>query len=274
MSDTPIPRGTETILVVDDDESVRHSVCRTLEALGYRTLQAESPADAVRVAKLTTIDLLLVDVILPMMSGLELAHSISALRPSTKVLYMSGFTTEEVLGDKEGQHHLMGFLDKPFAPGELGLAVRGLLDRQFPPPLPTRPAGDVQESILVVDDDDALRGTLVRLMNRLGYRVYEAAHPDHAMRVVLQHEIDLIIMDVVLPRLNGLALAHTISALRPGVRMLYISGYSREELAGQFGLPDLGVAFLQKPFNPEGIGAVIRSMLDRADAEAAFADFH
>ena len=273
MSEAPIPRGTETILVVDDDESVRHSVCRTLESLGYRTLQAESPTDAVRVAKLTTIDLLLVDVILPMMSGLELAHSISALRPSTKVLYMSGFTTDEVLGDKEGRHHLMGFLDKPFAPEDLGHAVRALLDRQFPPPIPTR-GGDAEESILVVDDDDALRSTLVRLLTRLGYRVYEAAHPDHAMRVVLQHEIDLIIMDVVLPRLNGLALAHTISALRPGVRMLYISGYSRAELAGQFGLPDLGVAFLQKPFNPEGIGAVIRSMLDRTDAEAAFADFH
>ncbi len=56
--------------------------------------------------------------------------------------------------------------------------------------------------------------------------------------------------------------------------MLYVSGYSRAELAGQFGLPDPGVAFLQKPFNPEGIGALIRSMLDRAEAEAAVADFH
>ncbi|MGI9628176.1 MAG: response regulator [Longimicrobiales bacterium] len=274
MPDGQVPRGTETILVVDDDQSVRESVCRVLESLGYKTLQAESPADAVRIAKLTTIDLLLVDVILPMMSGLELAHSVSAIRPATRVLYMSGFTTDEVLGDKKGRHHLMGFLDKPFSPEELGSKVRTLLDTEFPNPLPTRPNLDGQETILVVDDDDSVRSTVTRLLGRLGYRVFEAGDPDQAMRLVLQGDVDLIVMDVVLPRLNGLALAHTISALRPSIRMLYISGYSRAELAGQFGLPDPGVAFLQKPFNPEGIGALIRSMLDRADADAAVADFH
>lgn len=274
MAEGQVPRGTETILVVDDDHAVRESVCRVLEALGYKTLQAESPADAVRIAKLTTIDLLLVDVILPMMSGLELAHSVSAIRPATRVLYMSGFTTDEVLGDKEGRHHLMGFLDKPFTPEELGGKVRKLLDSEFPSPIPSEASLDGQETVLVVDDDESLRGTVTRLLSRLGYRVMSAGDPDEAMRIVLQKEIDLIVMDVVLPRLNGLALAHTISALRPNIRMLYISGYSRAELAGQFGLPDPGVAFLQKPFNPEGIGALIRSMLDRAEADAAMADFH
>ena len=274
MAEGPIPRGTETVLVVDDEQAVRESVCKVLESLGYKTLQAESPADAVRIAKLTTIDLLLVDVILPMMSGLELAHSVSAIRPATRVLYMSGFTTDEVLGDKKGRHHLMGFLDKPFTPEDLGHKVRQLLDSEFPDPLPTEPNFDGKETILVIDDDQVLRNTVVRLLSRLGYDVLDAGDPDEAMRIVLQREIDLIVMDVVLPRLNGLALAHTISALRPSIRMLYISGYSRAELAGQFGLPDPGVAFLQKPFNPEGIGALIRSMLDRAEAEAAVMDFH
>jgi len=274
LAEAEIPRGSETILVVDDDHAIRDSICKILESLGYKTLQAESPADAVRIAKLTTIDLLLVDVILPMMSGLELAHAVSAIRPSTRVLYMSGFTTDEVLGDKKGRHNLMGFLDKPFTAEELGGKVRDLLDTEFPDPLPTHVNLDGQETLLVVDDDAVLRRTVMRLLSRLGYVVLEAADPDEAMRIVLQREIDLIVMDVVLPRLNGLALAHTISALRPSIRMLYISGYSRAELAGQFGLPDPGVAFLQKPFNPEGIGALIRSMLDRAGAEAAVADFH
>ena len=274
MSVGELPRGTETILVVDDDHAVRDSVCKILESLGYKTLQAESPSDAVRIAKLTTIDLLLVDVILPMMSGLELAHSVSTIRPSTRVLYMSGFTTDEVLGDPQGRHNLMGFLDKPFTPETLAGKVRALLDTEFPDPLPSNLNIDGQETILVVDDDAALRGTVTRLLSRLGYVVLDAADPDEAMRIVLQKEVDLIVMDVVLPRLNGLALAHTISALRPSIRMLYISGYSRAELAGQFGLPDPGVAFLQKPFNPEGIGALIRSMLDRAEAEATVAEFH
>ncbi len=274
MAEGEIPRGSETILVVDDDHAIRDSVCKILESLGYKTLQAESPADAVRIAKLTTIDLLLVDVILPMMSGLELAHAVSAIRPSTRVLYMSGFTTDEILGDTKGRHNLMGFLDKPFTAEELGGKVRDLLDTEFPDPLPSKVNLDGQETLLVVDDDAVLRRTVMRLLSRLGYVVLEAADPDEAMRIVLQREIDLIVMDVVLPRLNGLALAHTISALRPSIRMLYISGYSRAELAGQFGLPDPGVAFLQKPFNPEGIGALIRSMLDRAEAEAAVADFH
>ncbi len=90
--DTGLPCGTETILLVDDEEQIRVATTRILESLGYKILQAATPEQALHLATLSNAHLLLVDVVLPQMSGLTLAHKISAIRPGIHILYFSGYT--------------------------------------------------------------------------------------------------------------------------------------------------------------------------------------
>jgi len=121
-----IPRGRgETILIVEDDAPVLGLTRRTLEALGYEALTSSNPKEALTIARKhpEQIHLLITDVILPDMSGKELATEISKIRPGIPILYMSGYTADVIAPHgilDEGIH----FIGKPFTPDSLGRKVR------------------------------------------------------------------------------------------------------------------------------------------------------
>jgi len=124
-----IPRGTETVLVVEDEPTVRDVACRALENKGYKVLAASCAEDAEALAARhdAEIHLLLTDVVLPGRNGRELYEHLSARRPEMAVLYMSGYTSNAVV------HHGMldegtPFLHKPFNADALARKVREVLD--------------------------------------------------------------------------------------------------------------------------------------------------
>ncbi|MDX1631536.1 MAG: response regulator [Thermoanaerobaculia bacterium] len=126
-SATPVRGGTEKILVVEDAEMVRNLVRDSLETFGYRVLTAETPEAAEDLATSDPgIDLLVTDVVMPDLSGPELAGRIREQRPELPVLYMSGYSDEAIV------HHgvlpsATEFLPKPFSPGDLARKVREVL---------------------------------------------------------------------------------------------------------------------------------------------------
>ncbi|MGE5645160.1 MAG: ATP-binding protein [Acidobacteriota bacterium] len=121
--------GTETVLVVEDEDSVRKLVREILEQRGYRVLEAGSGAAALEVGENCgdPIDLLVTDVVMPKMNGRDLSEALSMLRPQMKTLYLSGYTGEGVfergLLDRSAE-----FLQKPFTPETLVRKVRDVLD--------------------------------------------------------------------------------------------------------------------------------------------------
>lgn len=122
--------GQETILLVEDDPAVRGLVQETLRMNGYQVLVARHGIEALLVGArhLGSIHLLLTDVVMPQMSGPEVAQKLTALRPETKVLYVSGYPDHPVF--KKGEVRLeTNFLQKPFTPTVLAQKVREVLDR-------------------------------------------------------------------------------------------------------------------------------------------------
>lgn len=126
-----IPGGSETVLLVEDEDSVRSLTRMLLEQRGYRILEARSGADALRLAEqhCEPIPLLMTDVVMPGMSGRELAESLTALHPETRVLYLSGYTGDTIFrhGVRQDEIH---FLAKPFSPVTLARKVREVLDQR------------------------------------------------------------------------------------------------------------------------------------------------
>jgi two-component system cell cycle sensor histidine kinase/response regulator CckA len=121
------------VLVVDDREVVRNLVRDVLVASGFDIVAVESGREALRVfAAGETFDLLLTDVVMPEMSGPELAEHLRARQPGLPVLYMSGYT-DDVLEAQELSEEATTFLRKPFGNAELAGAVRELLDRRGDP---------------------------------------------------------------------------------------------------------------------------------------------
>jgi CheY-like chemotaxis protein len=122
-------RGREAILLVEDDEALQRVTRRVLGAVGYHVLTAQNAADALRILARSEekIDLLLTDVVMPGMSGVDLASRALRERPTLRVLYTSGYAENEALrrGIADGR---MPFLAKPYSVIELTRRIREVLD--------------------------------------------------------------------------------------------------------------------------------------------------
>jgi signal transduction histidine kinase/CheY-like chemotaxis protein len=123
-----IPRGTGTILVVEDEDAVRYLACRVLRGNGYRVLEAADPAAALRIvqAEAQPIDLLVTDIVMPGMIGPVLAERLVAARPDLKVLYITGYAEEAI--ERQGALPAGGaLLEKPFTAQQLADSARRAL---------------------------------------------------------------------------------------------------------------------------------------------------
>ena len=119
------------------------------------------------------------------------------------------------------------------------------------------------ETVLVVEDEAAVLTLSRRALEAQGYVVLAASDPAAALRVVERHGgmIHLLLTDVVMPGLSGRELADRLTAQRPGIRVLYMSGYPGDAVVQHGTLPS-GSAFLQKPFSPDGLARKVRDVLD------------
>ena len=127
----PVARGSETILVVEDEVEVRKLVCHVLTSHGYTILDAGETNEALRFCRehRGNIALLLTDIVMPRMSGTDLARDVVLLHPKIKVLYTSGYTDDPVV--RRGQFPAgVAFFPKPFTPESLARKVREVLDTQ------------------------------------------------------------------------------------------------------------------------------------------------
>jgi two-component system cell cycle sensor histidine kinase/response regulator CckA len=135
---TALPKGHETVLVVEDEASVRKLAISVLKRQGYAVLAADGPrqAEAIAAEHPGSIDLLLTDVVMPGGNGVDLAARLSGVRPAMKVLLMSGYAQESV-ADRSGLDPGISFIEKPFSPDLLLTRVRMAIDGE------TRPAAEI-----------------------------------------------------------------------------------------------------------------------------------
>jgi two-component system, cell cycle sensor histidine kinase and response regulator CckA len=118
------------------------------------------------------------------------------------------------------------------------------------------------ETILLVEDDEAILDIAKSILERLGYHVLPMKSPKQAVGLVESNgkQIDLLITDVVMPEMNGKELANKITALKPGIKCLYMSGYTADVIAHR-GILDEGLDFIQKPFKIRDFSNTVRKIL-------------
>jgi PAS domain S-box-containing protein len=248
----PVQGGRETVLVVEDQAEVRKYAVAVLKGYGYRAIPAESADDALLFCERERIDLVLTDVVMPNVSGIELAGRLETLYPDVKVLFMSAHS-DDVIEPRGILKEGAKFIQKPFSPEALAGKIRAVLG-------PPGPAA----RILVADDDSGVRHFLRKVLEQGGYSVTEAADGKQALQQVLAGHVDLVITDLVMPEGEGLDTIRTIRRRVPDTGIIAISG----AFGGQFLRPAqlLGAdAVLSKPVSAELLLTNVAAVLKLRD---------
>jgi CheY-like chemotaxis protein len=264
----PVGRGTETVLLAEDAAAVRAVAKQVLERQGYTVLEAPDGEVALHLAKRHSgpIHLLLTDVVMPGMSGRQLADQLAGARPDMRVLYASGYTDDSVVRHgvlEEGTP----YLQKPFTPESLARKVRDVLDSSVPRRTAARqvPRDDTPTGsrILVIDDDARLRGAMRRALEQAGYDVLEAADGAAGVRLYREQRADLVIVDIFMPERDGLEFIRDLRAEGHPTKIIAVSD------GGQTGLIDMlraaevfgATRTLSKPVALNKLLALVRDLL-------------
>ncbi|RZT36668.1 response regulator [Cupriavidus agavae] len=264
---SPVGGGSETVLVVEDDDEVRATVVEMLGSLGYRVLKARDAVSALAIVESgVAVDLLFSDVVMPgPMRSTEMARKVRERLPGIAVLFTSGYTdtvivhtgrldagiellskpyTHEALARKVRQMLVSGGATLPPAPAEPPAAAPPA------PPLAGSPVPDpapVSQRIVFVEDDELVRASTAELMRMFGMEVIEASSEAEALAALQADGIDVLLTDVGLAGTSGVDLALEASQLRPALRVIFLSGYDVVLTPAQrMVLPD--ALTLRKPF--------------------------
>lgn len=232
------------ILIVDDDESLLKLLCETLETIGYDALTATNGVSAIKLVKANKVDLVIADISMPEMDGLQLLQHVKEFNPKIPVLLITGVNMNNIK-DRVYQYGADAFLDKPFRIAR----IEALLER-----LLTQPTE--RSKILLVDDNTEFRETFAAQLEELGFRVIEASGGEEALEKLSRDHIDSVVTDWEMPDINGLELARKLKDNSPFTRVIIISGQplSTEE---QDVLRSSSDAFIIKPFQLNTIKRVL-----------------
>lgn len=234
----PVVGGSETILVVEDDEAVRDTVVAMIEELGYRVLRAPDAQSALVVIDSgVAVDLLFTDVVMPgPLKSADLARKAKDRLPQLSVLFTSGYTENSIVhgGRLDSGVNL---LSKPYTRDALARKIRqvfardGKLPREAAAPGggPAKPPAPVALRILLCEDDALIRIDTLDMLRDLGHAVLEAENATQALDIAAQGGFDLLMTDIGLPDLPGDELARRLREQRPELPVVFVTGHGRVE---------------------------------------------
>jgi DNA-binding NtrC family response regulator len=129
---------------------------------------------------------------------------------------------------------------------------------------------DVQnQKIIVVDDEPEIRKLVMAMLTRNGYRVFTADSGENALRLFRNNpDVDLLLTDVVAPGMSGPMIADQIAALKPDIKVIFMSGYDNTQVVQRY-VVEKGYTLLVKPFNMEQLGRKVRQVLSDSQTSAA-----
>lgn len=211
-------------------------------------------------------------------SALIVSDTGEGIDPDTmKHLFEPFFTTKEIgKGSGLGLAMVYGIIKQsggyiwPYSEPGLGTTLKIYLPSvaeapaEMPEPLPERSVASRSATVLIVEDDPLVRSMARRSLTEAGFDVIEAADGGQALAMISRHEdIDAVLTDVAMPEVGGRELAQRLTEVRPGMPVVFMSGYTDDDLIRR-GLLEAGTPYMEKPFSPEALARLMRDVLNLA----------
>lgn len=238
------------ILVVDDDAYLLDLLIETLTTIGYKATGAPDAIAALELLGNTEINLVITDIKMPKMDGIEFAKTIRRKFPDIPIVFISGAFTPSVLRQIEGEP----YIPKPFRINQIEKIIQDVAER-VASPVESKPG----DTILVVDDDDSFRLMLTESLKLSGYAVTGARDGISAVERVKKGGISAVITDVKMPGMDGITLSKYIRKQWPSIPVVLITAYLNFDE-----VPDMDKCsadgYLMKPFKIEAVTALLEDL--------------
>ncbi len=236
------------ILLVDDNKDFLDSTKDVLEDAGYEVTPAHSGEEAVKLVKSREFDVVVMDIKMPGMNGVESYIEMKKIRPEIRTVMITAYSVEELIRQamEEGAY---GVLKKPLNMSSLFQTIEKV-----------RRKGE-GGFILLADDDKDLCDSLQDVLNDNGYKVAVAYDGKEAVRKAEEHPVDILLVDMKLPFMNGLEVYRRIKRITPDAVAIIISGYAKEmnDLILQM-LDESAFTCLTKPIDMRNMLATLDSV--------------
>lgn len=260
VPDTGDRRGSETILAVEDEPSVRALTKEVLERDGYRVLEAADGKEGLAVARTFPgrIHLLLTDAMMPELNGWDLVQEISLLRPDIRVLFLTGYV-DTVIPHYEELEQRGCMLYKPVGNEALARAVREMLDRADAPTAGSLRTDRAVRRLVILDDESQIRIMVEDVLKGEPFEVRTCATAQEAYRCLESAPADILLVDMLMPEVDGIEAIRKVRRTWPGLRVIAMTGGGAVNaevyltMARAFGV----VGTLSKPFTKQELLQVL-----------------
>jgi DNA-binding NtrC family response regulator len=236
------------ILVVDDEHNLRMTIAANLELEGFEVVEAEDGETALALVKAQPFDLVLSDVRMPGMNGVDLFRHIHELKPELPVILMTAFALEGLVQEalREGAFTL---LPKPFEIEHLVAALTSAVRNPV---------------IVIVDDIKSVADSTAAALSAIGVRALAVTEGAHVLEVVKTHAVDVCVVDMVMPGMSGVDLIDLLRVQAPEVICIAVSGYDVDEMFRRVAVHVHTI--MRKPLDPQRLVEAVAKARARAPA--------
>jgi len=244
------------VLIVDDDDIIRSQLEKELKRNFFETFTASNGAKAINIFSKEDVDIILLDVMLPDMDGLELISSLISMKSTCEVIVITGYGSQDI-AIKSLRRGAIDYIEKPIQQEELQAALGRAQER-----LNQRKKLYYKNRLLVVDDEKEEALQLKNALEKEGYDVICAYNGKEGINIIKENKIDVILTDIKMEDMDGIAVLKKAKELYQDIEGIMVTGYNNQELAIK-ALRAGATDYISKPINLEELLFSIKKAIER-----------
>ncbi|MBF0432928.1 MAG: response regulator [Fibrobacteria bacterium] len=245
----------KTVLIVDDDKIIRTNLEKEVKRNFYHTLIAEDGTSALELFNNNDVDILLLDVNLPDMNGLDVLEQVKKIKPETEVIVITGFGTQDV-AIRSLRRGAIDYIEKPINTDGLAAALGRAQEK-----INEKEELSYKNTLLVVDDEEPIVKHMTRFLKREGFQVFGAYNGKEGLEIMDENKIDVIITDFRMPQMTGVELLMEAKKLHPDIEGIMVTGESGENIAVD-ALRAGALDYISKPINLDDLLFSVTKAID------------
>ncbi|WP_319201066.1 response regulator [uncultured Ilyobacter sp.] len=247
---------SRTILIVDDDPTICSELQKELKRNFFPTFIAGNSKDALKILDKNKIDIILLDIFMPDVDGLDMLKKVKSKWPSVEVIIITGYSSQDK-AIKALRRGAIDYLEKPINYEELNTSIGRAMEK-----ITENADLTYRHTILLVDDDKNATKRLSRILTKEGYEVFTANNGKEGLEIINNNKIDILIADIEMPVMGGIELLERVKKFQKDIEVIMMTGFGDESLAIE-ALRKGAINYLRKPIDLDEVLIAIEQAVER-----------